>query len=444
LTKGSTRTPLDVALYVAVLGLGVVLLVSGSRSGQLDTTLLACLIAALVALGLRDKVPYLCSRPEVYGILFVVFLFPVENLVIASQIVLVTIWFGAAASKLNHHFPFVVSVMISNTPWNPVKAMKARLYRSHPEDLRPSPLAGLAAHGGTALEFGLPLLLLVTQGGTIGTIAVVGMIAFHIHITSTFPLAVPLEWNLFMIFGILFLFGHYGDTAWSTIDDPLVLAFVLLNGVAMPIFGGLRPDKVSFLASMRYYAGNWATSQWLFRKDAEAEERADRTLTKPARLVVEQLTQFYDRDTAELLLHKGIAFRSMHSHGRALNGLVGRAVDDVEDYHVRDGELFAGAVIGWNFGDGHFHSEQLLAAVQERCGFAPGELRVVMLESEPIGKGTQHYRIHDAATGLVEEGYVKVSDMISRQPWLDATATIPVEVIGGSEGASTHAALAPS
>ena len=38
---------------------------------------------------------------------------------------------------------------------------------------------------------------------------IIGMIIFHIHITSTFPLAVPLEWNLFMIFGLLFLFGAF-------------------------------------------------------------------------------------------------------------------------------------------------------------------------------------------------------------------------------------------
>ncbi len=82
-------------------------------------------------------------------------------------------------------------------------------------------------------------------------------------------------------------------------------------------------------------------------------------------------------------MYKGLAFRSMHSHGRALNGLMPRAVDDVEDYRVREGELVAGVVLGYNFGDGHFHNHRLLAAVQERCHFEPGELRVVTLESQP-------------------------------------------------------------
>ena len=56
-----------------------------------------------------------------------------------------------------------------------------------------------------------------------------GMVIFHIHIFSTFPLAVPLEWNVFMIFGLFFLFGHYADVPWSTLDDPLLVAILALT-----------------------------------------------------------------------------------------------------------------------------------------------------------------------------------------------------------------------
>jgi len=436
-TRGTTRTPLDVVLYAAVLVSAGYLLVSdgdaiaGFAVGRLDPVSIAVLLGLLILLGLRDKVPYLAARPEIYGLLLVVFLFPVDQLVVAAQIVFVCIWWGAAASKLNRHFPFVVSVMISNTPWNWSQTMKRRLWRNHPEDVRPGPLAALAAHAGTVIEFVLPLLLLLTHGGTLGTIAMVGMIAFHVHITSTFPLGVPLEWNLFMIFGILFLFGHYGEVPLSTLDDPLLIGVILLSGVLLPIAGNLWPEKVSFLTSMRYYAGNWGTSQWLFRRDG-AEEKFDRSITKPAPLVVDQLAKLYGRDMAELMLYKGLTFRAMHSHGRALNGLLPRAVDDVERYAIREGEFIAGLAAGWNFGEGHFHHEQLLEAVQERCGFAEGELRVIMLESQPAQVQRQHYRIHDAATGLIEEGWVQVADMVERQPWLDASQTIPVEVIGAS------------
>ena len=47
---------------------------------------------------------------------------------------------------------------------------------------------------------------------------------------------------------------------------------------------------------MRYYAGNWATSHWLFRKDTGAEEKFDSTLVKSAPVVVKQLTKLYDAD----------------------------------------------------------------------------------------------------------------------------------------------------
>ena len=131
------------------------------------------------------------------------------------------------------------------------------------------------------------------------------------------------------------------------------------------------------------------------------------------------------------MLNKGLAFRSMHSHGRALNGLLPRAVDDVEDYDVREGELVSNVVNGWNFGDGHLHGEQLLDAVQERCGFEPGDVRVIILESQPAHIQRQRYRIFDAADGLIEEGWVNVADMVRRGPWLDESCeSFPVEVDG--------------
>jgi Transmembrane protein of unknown function (DUF3556) len=437
LTRGTTRTLLDVALYAGLIGsLGYLLGAgetgaAGASAGRLDPFAVAVALAFLALLGLRDKVPFLAARAEIYGTLMLVFLFPLDNMLVAAQIVFVCVWWGAAASKLNRHFPFVVTVMISNTPWNRWRAAKRRLWRDHPDDMLPSRTGALLAHMGTAMELTLPLILLVSQGGTLGTIAVAGMIVFHIHILSTFPLAVPLEWNVFMVFGLLFLFGHYGATPLSSLDDPLLIALLALVCVGLPVLGNFRPDLVSFLPSMRYYAGNWATSQWLFEKESGAEETLDRELVKSAPVPVEQLARFYDRETAELLLHKGLAFRSMHSHGRALNGLVGRAVEDLERYRVREGELVAGVVLGYNFGDGHFHDQRLLAAVQERCRFEPGELRVVVLESQPAHVQRQRYRIYDAATGLLDEGWVDIADMVERQPWLDERP-FPVEPISRS------------
>ncbi len=447
LTRGTTRTWFDVGLYGGLIAVAVFLLCSAGidavsvsanggapvflSAGLLDPVAVGLLLGVLVVLGLRDKVPFLAARAEIYGNLMIVFLFPLGDLVVAAQIVFVCIWWGAAASKLNRHFPFVVTVMISNTPWNRSRRAKRQLYADHPDNLLPSEVGRLSAHMGTVIEFTLPLLLLVSSGGIVGTIAVAGMIVFHLHILSTFPLAVPLEWNVFMIFGLLFLFGHYGAVPLSTLDAPLLIAILAVTCVGIPVLGNFRPDLISFLPSMRYYAGNWATSQWLFRKDSGAEAKLDTDIVKSAPIVVEQLAKFYDRETAELLMYKGLAFRSMHSHGRAINGLIPHAVDDVEEYRVREGELIAGVVLGYNFGDGHFHNHRLLEAVQERCHFKPGELRVITLESQPAQVQRQHYRIFDAATGLVEEGYVDVADMVSRQPWLDG-APFPTEPIAGA------------
>jgi transmembrane protein DUF3556 len=305
--------------------------------------------------------------------------------------------------------------------------MKKKLYRHYPDDLRPSRAAMWAAHVGTAYEFGLPLTMMLTRGGALQTIAIVGMIAFHVHILSTIPMGVPLEWNLFMIFGVAFLFGHYGHVPLSTVGLPLLVILIVV-GALIPILGNLFPEKFSFLLSMRYYAGNWASSTWLFRKDTHAEEKLDTRVAKVAQIGVEQLSKVYDRDIALYLIEKGMAFRAMHSHGRALTGLVGRAVDNVDDYLPRDGEIIAGIVAGWNFGDGHFHDHHLLEAIQEQASFEPGELRAIMLESQPIQTQRQRYRIYDAATGLLEEGWVDVAEMCRRGPWLEESWEFPVEV----------------
>ncbi|HEX6204899.1 MAG TPA: DUF3556 domain-containing protein [Solirubrobacterales bacterium] len=438
-TRGTTRTWLDVGLYAGLLASAIYLLISpgadatapwaDSTVSRLYPAAVGVLLAFLAALGLRDKVPFLAARAEIYGTLAIIFLFPLTNMVIAAQLVFFCIWWGAASSKLNRHFPFVVTVMISNTPWNKSRKAKRRLYTDHPENLLPSRIGAASAHLGTVMEFTLPLLLLLTQGGLIGTLALAGMVIFHVHIFSTFPLAVPLEWNVFMIFGLFFLFGHYADVPWSTLDDPLLVATLALICVGLPVLGNFRPDLVSFLPSMRYYAGNWATSQWLFRRETRAEEKLDRDIVKSAPIVTRQLENFYEQEMIDVLVYKGLAFRSMHSHGRALNALTARAVDDVDSYDVREGELVAGVVLGYNFGDGHFHDHRLLAAVQERCGFAPGELRVVTLESQPAHVQRQRYRIWDAADGLVEEGWVDVRDMACRQPWLVGDEPFPVHPI---------------
>jgi len=435
LTAGTRRTAVDVGLYAAVVSVGLYLLFAagadapGAGAGRISLAGIASLLALLALLGLRDKVSFLGARPEIYATILAVGLFPIDQWIVAWQFVLLFVWWGAASSKLNRHFPFVVSVMISNAPLVGPKRLKRRLWRDYPEDMRPSRLSAGLAHFGTVQEFTWPLLLIAVDNDVVRTIAIAGMILFHVNITSMFPLAVPLEWNVFTVFGILFLFGHHGEAPLSSLDDPVLIAMLAIVCVGLPLLGNFRPDKISFLPSMRYYAGNWATTQWLFRKGGGAEQKLDTRIVKSARLVNEQVTRLYgDPELTAFLLNKGLAFRAMHSHGRALNALLPHAVDDVEAYDAREGELISNVVNGWNFGDGHFHGRQLLEAVQERCRFEPGELRVIELESEAATSGRQRYRIHDAATGLIESGSIAVADMVERQPWLEESWDFPVAV----------------
>jgi hypothetical protein len=92
--------------------------------------------------------------------------------------------------------------------------------------------------------------------------------------------------------------------------------------------------------------------------------------------------------------------------------------DDLDTYTLREAEFSCNAVTGFNFGDGHFHDERLIAAIQKRCGFAPGEFIVVWVESVAIGRGRQHYKVIDAAVGVVERGSWKVAEAVAEQPWL--------------------------
>ena len=96
---------------------------------------------------------------------------------------------------------------------------------------------------------------------------------------------------------------------------------------------------------------------------------------------------------------------------------------------LREGETVAGPLIGWNFGEGHLHNEQLVQAVQRRCQLDEGDLRVIILEGQPIQTKKQWYRIVDAKTGLIEEGYVSVDDMLARQPWPEADDELPVHPV---------------
>lgn len=419
LTRGDTRTVVDAVLYAGLL----VSLVVGLW-GALTRTEVVVALAFLALIGLRDQTIFLAARGEVYGTLLLAYLFAAGDQITAAKLVLVVIWWGAAASKINQHFPFVVSAMLSNSPLWRFGNVKRRLHRNFPDDLRPGRIPTLLAHGGTVVEFAAPAVMLVTSGWPLYIAATV-MIGFHLIILTSFPMGVPLEWNVFMIGGIVTMFlGHEG-LHLGDLRQPALVGLLIVALVAMVVYGNLVPRNVSFLLSMRYYAGNWAATFWCFRGDAL--ERFDANVVKASMLPHQQLEQVYgSAEDAAVPLHMGYAFRGFHTHGRALWTLVPRACGpEHEDYLVLDGELVAGTALGWNFGDGHLHDEQLIAALQSRCDFRPGDVRVVFLESQPFHRRTQEYRLIDAATGEIERGWVDVNDLVEAQP---TDANVPVHL----------------
>lgn len=442
-TGGDTRTAFDVALYLGVLGSLVLPLLTPAQdvTGFADQQVVpgwafVPILVTMPLMGLRDKVIFLAGRSEQY---LPIMLYSAllsgsfVNMVIAFKIVIVCVWIGAGVSKLGDHFVNVVPPMVSNSPAMPGKLIKRLHYRNPPEDIRPSRLAWFMAHvGGTTVEIAIPLVLLFTTNATVAALGAIAMLIFHLFITSTFPLAVPLEWNVFFGFAAVSLWiGHDpADFSLSDFSQPWALLAIFALALFFPVLGNLRPDLVSFLPSMRQYAGNWASAVWAMKPGVE--ERLNE-LPNVDNQIDQLVAMKYDRDDADMTLQKALAFRSMHSQGRGLFSTLYTHLDDIESRTVREGEFICNTIVGWNFGDGHLHDERLVAAVQRRLILAPGDLVVVWVESQPIHKKTQEYRVIDAALGVVERGTWLVSDCVEEQPWLP-NGPVPLQVTWTAPG----------
>jgi hypothetical protein len=430
LTKGDERRPVDALLYGALLVLLTIAIFSdgtgpipalGTTVGVLPSWQIWAVLGVLAVLGLRDKVIFLAARGEVYASFTVAFLFAGYgvDMILGAKLVCLVIWLGAATSKLNKHFPFVISTMMSNNPIFRPRFIKRMFFEHFPDDLRPGRPSRWLAHFSTAIEGLVPLVLFFSHGGWPTAIAAFVMLCFHFGILSSIPMGVPLEWNVFMMFSVLSLFVGHASVGLGDLTTPLpILLFAVVAGTV--VTGNLLPRKVSFLPGMRYYAGNWDTTLWCIKPSADV--KIAKGVVAIASMPAAQLEKFYgSKEAAQIPMYMGYAFRAFNTHGRALFTLAHRAMAgyNEDDYVLTDGERICSTAIGWNFGDGHFSNEQLVAALHKRCHFEPGEVRVVMLDAQPIHRQTQQYRLVDAATGEFERGYVRVADMVTRQPWAD-------------------------
>ncbi|CAN95704.1 putative membrane protein [Sorangium cellulosum So ce56] len=410
LLGGTRRTPLDVALYFALLAL----LVRALLAPALGASHLVPIAALVPVLAVADRTIFLALRAEHYWTTVVVFA-ATADWIGGAKAVQLALWLWAGVSKLNHHFPTVVCVMTSNSPFARFAWLRRRMYVRYPDDLRPSRLAIAMSHAGTALELGVPIVLACSTGETAIAVGIAMALALHAFITSNVPMGAPIEWNLMVVYGVFALFWAHPGAYPFDVGPPRLGALLAIMLVAVPLLGNIAPGRISFLLAMRYYAGNWPYSVWLFRGDSY--RKLDR-LVKAAPWIYDQLDRFYDHATSVGLVGKVLAFRLMHLQGRALPVLLPKAIEGpLHEYEYLDGELVGGLALGWNFGDGHLHRDGLLRAIQDQCGFAPGELRCIFVESQPLGGAKMAYQIHDAASGLLDAGELDVRELRGRQPW---------------------------
>jgi hypothetical protein len=411
---GIRRTWLDVALYAA----NQLLLLRALLAPELTPALLWPSVVLIPLLGVTDKTLFLAARAEHYWVALVCLTVAFADglWLSACKVVWCAIWFWAATSKLNHHFPSVIMVMMNNGPFFP-KWLKQRLFASYPDDLRPSRMAAMMAHSGTFTEYMIPVVLLSVSGSPVLTAFMLFvMCGFHGFIALNNPSGMPIEWNILMIYGAIFLFGFHPEASILAVGQlPLLAAFLFFCSYVVPCYGNFVPSRVSFLLAMRYYAGNWAYNIWLVRKGSAAKFKK---LKKAAGTFREQLEKMVPDPTGvNVAITLAMAHRFMHFEGRPLLEALPRAVDDIDAYDWMEGEVLGGMVLGWNFGDGHLNGAQLLGAVQAQCGFEPGEVRVVMVESQPLFGPNMHWKIVDAASGVQEEGDTVLAAMRGLQPW---------------------------
>ena len=307
-TKGNRRTPWDTGLYkLIVFWLIMMLFLSGDpvdglpegRAGILPQWAVVTYCCLILLMGLRDKIVFLSARSEQYVPTLLCFgLFNnFVDMIVAAKIFICVIWMGAGFSKLQHGFSSTVSIMVQNTPWMVFPRFRRATVKDFPNDLRPSKVTHALAHiGGTTCEMVMPLVLLFSPWPWLTWIAIVSIWMLHTFIISTIPLAVPLEWNVFFMFVVAFLFANFSPgNGYAVSDmDPVLLVIVVCVALAPIILGALRPQYVSFLVGMKQYAGNWASGTFSFRDqgDGGPHQRADRQVRRqpdrPDRAAVRQ------------------------------------------------------------------------------------------------------------------------------------------------------------
>lgn len=390
----TTRSRFDVLLFVGYLAA----LIPALTARRVTAGSCRLVGAFLSTLAVVDHTAFLASRGDVYG--YMLAAHAGGTPLVGAQLVQLAVYVWAAVSKLGPWFQNVIQVMLSNSPtWPP--PLRAHLYQDPQQgDFRPTQLAKLLAHAGTANEALIPLLL--PFGGNLARIGMLLSAGMHTFIFTNFAVGVPQEWNIFTPIAVYHLFLDASDgldvRALKALprERPLLAAFLACVLGVVPLVGNIYPPSNSFLTSMKYYAGNWPSSIWLVRK--ESGWRKLRRLHTFSDFMPRQVALLQGDEVVPEMNLKVYGFRAMHLPYRGLPKLLelalqGRAFDE---YDYMEGEVMAGTILGYNFGDGYLHGRFMLQAVQDVCGFERGELLHISFDSCPTFGSEVPWAVRDA------------------------------------------------
>ena len=408
LIGGDTRNFLDVGLYVLNQVLLLRVLVAPEVTPEL---LLPCFVLVAVN-GVLDKTLFLVARYEHYWIVMAAMTFAAANdlWIAGAKLTWSFIWIWAAVSKWNSHFPSVIMFMMNNGPFFP-KMLKKRLFRSFPDDLRPSAFAEKMALFGHVSEFAIPVHPARRQPD--GQHLAPARRLHPLHRLPHLHRAQQPERHARRV-------EHPDDLRGLV---PLLVPSPeasVLDMTAMPLLLGgdaLLARRRSDLRELRSgeaspscppCATTRATGPTTSGSSGRAApSRSSASSRRTGGTVNEQLADLVIEDPIELEFAKNMmcVSRFMHFQGRPLLEALPVAVDDIEDYDWHEGELLGGD---------HPRLELRRRPPERRAAAArdPAHLRVrgrraarrLGRESQPLFGPTMHWRVYDAVQGQDRRG----------------------------------------
>ena len=189
-----------------------------------------------------------------------------------------------------------------------------------------------------------------------------------------------------MIYGGIFLFGFHPEASVLALGAmPLLVAFLFFCLVVVPVLRELLPGArlvPALDALLRRQLG----LQHLALPRRAAPTKLDEA-REGGRARCASSSRSCSRTTTAVEMALALLARAPLHAPRGTAAARGAARAPSTTSTTTSGwraRCSAACVLGWNFGDGHLNDTQLLDAVQEQCGFEAGELRVVMVESQPL------------------------------------------------------------